>query len=42
MKSRILKMALTLLAPIVIEFVIKKITGKREVKNTNKQIPSPH
>lgn len=42
MRSRILRTALTLLAPIVIEFFIKKITGKKEVKNTNQQIPSPH
>ncbi len=42
MKSRILRTVLTLLAPIVIDYVIKKVTGKKEVKTTDKQIPSPH
>lgn len=32
MKSRLLKTALTFLAPIVIEFIIKKITNKTAAK----------
>lgn len=45
MKSRILKAVLAMVVPIVIEYVIKKFTEKKEVKDvnaSNKQIPSPH
>lgn len=43
MKSRLFKTILTLVAPLVIEFLIKKFTEKKgEVKDPNKQIPSPH
>jgi len=42
MKSRLFKTVLTLLAPLVIEYLIKKFTGKKETKNENKSIPSPH
>lgn len=42
MKSRLLKTVLTLVAPLVVEFLIKKFTEKKEVKDSNKQIPSPH
>ncbi|MCW3170339.1 hypothetical protein OMO38_17560 [Chryseobacterium sp. 09-1422] len=43
MKSRILKAVLAMVVPIVIEYVIKKFTDKKqEVKDVNKQIPSPH
>lgn len=42
MKKRILRAALTLVVPIVIEYVIKKITEKKQVKDVEKPIPSPH
>ncbi|CAD7797880.1 hypothetical protein CHRY9390_00243 [Chryseobacterium aquaeductus] len=42
MKSRLFRTVLTLVAPLVIEFLIKKFTGKKEVKDVNKQMPSPH
>lgn len=42
MKSRLLKAALTLVVPIVIEYVIKKFTEKKQVKDSEKTIPSPH
>lgn len=40
MKSRLFKTILTLIAPLVIEFLIKKFTAKNDEKNVNKQIPS--
>ncbi|WP_333852062.1 hypothetical protein [Epilithonimonas sp.] len=40
MKSRLLKMALTWLAPIVIGYVVKKIEEKVSNKNQPKEIPS--
>lgn len=40
MKSRLFKTILTLIAPLVIEFLIKKFTTKNDEKNVNKQIPS--
>ena len=42
MKSRLLKTVLTLVAPLVIEFLIKNITEKKVEMNSNIQIPSPH
>jgi len=42
MKSKLLRTVLTFLVPIVIEFLIKKLTGKKEAKDANKPIPSPH
>nr|WP_314497046.1 hypothetical protein [uncultured Chryseobacterium sp.] len=42
MRSRLFRTILTLVTPIIIEFIIKKLTGKKEVKDVNKQIPSPH
>lgn len=43
MKSRILKAVLAMVVPIAIEYVIKKLTDKKEeVKDPNRQIPSPH
>ncbi|WP_210149810.1 hypothetical protein [Chryseobacterium scophthalmum] len=45
MKSRILKAVVALVVPIVIEFIIKKVTEKLD-KNKKakdvKSIPSPH
>lgn len=41
MKSRLFKTILTLLAPIVIEYLIKKFTSKKEVKPSNSQVPPP-
>jgi hypothetical protein len=40
MKSRILKTLIAVLAPLVIEFVIKKISEKLEKKDDKKQIPA--
>ncbi|MCD0477550.1 MULTISPECIES: hypothetical protein [Chryseobacterium] len=45
MKSRILKAVVALVVPIVIDFIIKKVTEKldknKEAKDV-KSIPSPH
>ncbi|MCY0967931.1 hypothetical protein [Chryseobacterium wangxinyae] len=43
MKSRILKAVLAMVVPIVIDYVIKKFTEKKDVvSDQNRQIPSPH
>ena len=41
MRSRIFKTILTLLAPVVIDYVIKKFTGKKTVQKANNQVPPP-
>ena len=41
MRSRIFRTILTLLAPVVIDYVIKKFTGKKTAQKTNNQIPPP-
>lgn len=41
MRSRIFKTILTLLAPVVIDFVIKKFTGKKPVQKANNQALPP-
>lgn len=39
MKSRLFRTILTLVAPLIIEYVIKKFTEKKDVKNIDKQLP---
>lgn len=41
MKSRIFRTVLTLLAPVIIDYVIKKFTGKKTVQKANNQVPPP-
>lgn len=42
MKSRLLKTVLTLLAPVVIEYVIKKLTTKKDNINTTPTTKLPN
>lgn len=38
MKSRLLKTVLSLLAPVVINFIVKKLTNKETEQNVHKKI----
>jgi len=46
MKSRIIKAALAIVVPMVVDFIIKKVTDKLDKNNSpkdnSKPLPSPH
>lgn len=42
MKSRLLRTILTLLVPVVIDYVVKKITEKKNQPTTDKSLAEKH